>query len=206
MGRGSATGYLYLQRQADTNQITGFSDNSNSIAGVRLDGARRVAGGWSVLYTAEYAQQNAYAGGDSRIDAPYSRFGLGAEWRKLSLRVDEERLRSNDGVYAFQTPLGSTHSFQGWADLFTTTPKQGIRDRYASLGASIRSVALYAEWHSFRSDVGDLDFGQELDVRVTWSLSRSLLLRAELADFRGAEPAAARPDTRKVWLTVVYNY
>jgi hypothetical protein len=93
---------------------------------------------WKLLYTGEYAKQNDYAGGDARIDAYYLRLGVGGQLGDFALRVDRELLSSNDGLYAFQTPLGTNHLFQGWADQFLTTPRQGIRDTFLSASAKIK--------------------------------------------------------------------
>ncbi len=200
------TGYAYLQDQPNTGQNTGFNDNSNKILGLRLDGAQPIREPWQALYTVELARQNSYADGDSRIDASYSRVGAGIQWKQVYLRADQERLGSNGGAYAFQTPIGSTHSFQGWADLFTTTPRQGVLDRFATLGAKMQSLTLYSEYHSFRSDFDDLDLGNELDVRLSYLAMKSLVAQLELADYRAGDPAAGQPDTRKIWLTLIYNY
>lgn len=43
-------------------------------------------------------------------------------------RLDRDHLGSNGGLHGFQTPLGTKHLFQGWTELFLTTPAQGIRD------------------------------------------------------------------------------
>ncbi|HKB82938.1 MAG TPA: alginate export family protein [Burkholderiales bacterium] len=204
--RGSLAAYAYFQDQPDTGQTTGFRDNSNRIAGLRLDGAQAIRENLNALYTAEYARQRSYADGDSRIDADYARIGGGIEWRGLFVRADQERLGSNRSAYAFQTPIGSTHSFQGWADLFTTTPKQGLIDTFATLGFTVRSVAVYAERHQFRSDVSDIDFGNELDVRLSYQVLKSLVARLEFADYNAVSASAGNPDTRKIWVTLLYNY
>lgn len=160
----------------------------------------------NALYTAEYAHQRHYSDGDGRIDADYSRLGGGIEWNRLFIRGDREHLGSNRGTYAFQTPIGSTHTFQGWADLFTTTPKEGLIDTFATLGFTVQSVSVYAERHQFRSDVKDIDFGHELDVRLSYPALKSLMMRLEFADYNAVSATAGRPDTRKIWVTLLYNY
>ena len=42
-------------------------------------------------------------------------------------------LGSDGGVAAFQTPLATLHAFNGWADLFLTTPARGLRAWWASV-------------------------------------------------------------------------
>jgi len=199
-------GYAYLQDQANTGQATGFRDNSNRILGVRADGAYPLSDEWKVLYTAEYAKQDDYSGGDARIDAKYHHLAIGAQYGDIFVRVDQERLGSNGGVYAFQTPLGTNHLFQGWADQFLTTPRQGIRDTYVAAGAKPFKVGLYGEYHWFHSDIGDIDFGHELDVGITYALMRSLVGKIEYADYRAGDAASGKTDLRKIWLTLIYTY
>ena len=205
-------GYGYFQDQPDAIAASGFSapaptDTSNRIVGLRLDGARPLNADWKLLYTVEYADQADHADGDARIDAQYSRFGAGAQWRGVYLRVDRELLGSNEGRYAFQTPLGTNHLFQGWADQFLTTPAQGIDDVFLSGGAKIYKAQLLAEYHRLESDFGSLDFGSEIDFGIGYPLAKKLSGKLEFADYRAGDVAAGSPrDTRKIWLTLLYTY
>ena len=203
-------GYGYLHDSAKTASVTGFANNSNRIVGLRGDGAYPLGNTIKLLYTAEYARQHDYADGDSRIDADYIHGGIGADWKFIYARMDYEVLGSNNGVYAFQTPLGTNHLFQGWADLFLTTPAKGIRDAYLTLGGPIEKARWSAEFHDFRSDFGNIHYGQELDFGVSYPLRKGLTGKIEYAGFREADilaPASMRKrDTDKLWLTLVYNF
>ena len=44
-----------------------------------------------------------------------------------------EYLEGN-GTIGFSTPLATLHKFQGFADVFLTTPASGITDAYGKLG------------------------------------------------------------------------
>jgi len=205
-------GYAYLQDQAKTNQnaATGFADNSNQIYGVRANGAYPLGEKWKLLYTAEYAKQDDYGDGDSRIDADYYHVGIGGQWGPFFLRVDQEKLGSNDGVYGFQTPLGTNHLFQGWADQFLTTPRAGIRDTFLAAGAKVWKLNLYAEAHKFETAFGGIDLGSEFDLGVTWPIMKRLSAKFEYADYDAAEagptPDTTKVDVRKVWLTLIFQY
>ena len=199
-------GYGYFQDQANTGQTTGFKDNSNRIVGVRADGGYPLSEKWKLLYTAEYADQQSYSGGDPRIDASYYHAGAGAQWGDFYVRVDQEKLGSNDGLYAFQTPLGTNHLFQGWADQFLTTPNQGLRDTYVVGGTKVWKIGLYTELHRFRADFGGIDFGHEVDVGVTWPIIQSLIAKVEYAEYRAGDAASGKTDLRKLWLTLIYQY
>lgn len=199
--------YGYWQNQPVTGQVTGFADNSNRILGVRLDGAHPLVTEWKLLYTAEFARQDDYAGGDARIDAGYHRLGAGAQWRDSYARVDHEVLGSNGGLYGFQTPLGTNHLFQGWADQLLTTPKQGVRDLFVTVGTKLGTFALTGEAHRFDAEYGNLDFGKELDAAVSYTTAiKGLSAKIEYADYRAGDTATGKLDTRKIWLTATYTY
>lgn len=203
-------GYGYFHDQAVTASATGFADSSNQILGLRADGAYPLNDKLKLLYTAEYAVQSDYADGDPRIEADYIRGGAGLSWAAFFARVDYEVLSSKDGVYGFQTPLGTNHLFQGWADQFLTTPPQGIRDTYLTVGGSIMKAKWLAEYHDFESDFGSINYGQEIDFGVTYPLRKGLVGKVEYASFREDDvltPVAARKrDTDKLWLTLIYNF
>ena len=203
-------GYGYFLDQAKTVSTTGLADNSDRVVGVRADGGYPLSIAWKALYTAEYAKQDPYANGDARIDAAYEHLGAGLQWKDFFGRVDYERLGSNEGKYGFQTPLGTNHPFQGWADQFLTTPPQGIRDWYVSAGVPLWKAKLYTEYHWFRSDVGSIDYGSEVDFGATLPLRKGLVSKFELAYFSEGDPltpaAARKRDTTKIWLTLVYNF
>lgn len=202
-------GYGLFQDQANTGQNTGFSNNSNQILGVRLDGAHPFGEKWKALYTAEYGKQDSYADGNSAIDADYYHLALGAQYGPFYGRVHQEKLGSNNGLYAYQTPLATLHIFQGWADVFTTTPKQGLIDTYLSGGATVlEKLQLYGEYHWFNSDVGSIDFGTELDLSVAYPLYKGLVGKLEYAGYRTGDPPSVtgKFDTTKFWVTLTYNY
>ncbi len=198
--------YGYFQDQANTGQATGFADNSNKILGLRADGRYPLSDTWGALYTAEYAKQDSYSGGDPRIDADYYHFGLGVQWKDVFVRLDQEKLGSNAGRYGFQTPLGTNHLFQGWADLFLTTPKEGIRDTYVAGGAKFHRALLYGEYHWFRSDFGNIDFGHELDLSVAYPFLKNLVGKIEYAEYHAGDASPGKVDTRKIWITLIYSY
>ncbi|MGQ0579791.1 MAG: alginate export family protein [Betaproteobacteria bacterium] len=204
-------GYGYFQDQPDAISSAGFAapaptDTSNQIVGLRADGAHPFGRKWKLLYTGEYAMQDVYSGGDARIDAHYLRLGVGGQMGDFALRVDQELLSSNDGLYAFQTPLGTNHLFQGWADQFLTTPRQGMRDTFLSASAKIEKAQLLAEYHDYESDFGSIDFGDEFDFGVSYPLMQKLLGKLEFAEYKAGAAGSGKVDTRKFWLTLLYAY
>ena len=203
-------GYGYF---VDWNATT-LQAASTRTLGLRLDGERPLSADWKLLYTAEYAQQSPYANGANTIDNHYSRIGTGARYGNWFARLDQEVLSSN-GMKAFQTPLGTNHLFQGWADLFLTTPTEGIRDTFITAGSKQGEVALLAEYHWFHSDRAfavatggtGSDYGQELDLSASWTRG-PWMAKLEYARFREGEQysGARKRDTDKLWLTGMYTF
>jgi len=192
------------------------ADQSNRILGVRLDGAHKLNDDWKLLYTAEYARQQDYSGGDSRIDAHYYKLGGGAALGNFSLRADQELLSSNHGQYAFQTPFGTNHLFQGWVDRFLVTPKEGIRDTFITATYKIGDFALFADYHWLDSDrnfnrsgggSGD-QYGREWNLAASYSYNKNLLTKVEYGQYSERDQYAAGriKDTDKLWLTLLYTF
>lgn len=217
----SLTGYGYFSRFEDLGfgkawLGTDAADQSNRTLGVRLDGAHQVNGDWKMLYTAEYARQHDYAGGDSRIDAHYYKLGAGAGYGNFSLRADQELLSSNDGKYAFQTPFGTNHLFQGWVDKFLVTPKQGIRDTFITATYQYGNLGFFADYHWIHADerfaksgggYGDT-YGKEWNAAVSYQYSKQISTKIEYGRFSERDPYAAGriKDTEKVWFTASYSF
>jgi hypothetical protein len=202
------------------------TDASSKTLGLRLDGVHPFNPQWRALYTAEYAKQNDYRGGSEEIDAHYFKLGGGMGYDVWSLRVDYEKLSSNNGKYAFQTPLGTNHLFQGWADHFLTTPRQGIEDLFVTFGGKIEKAVLYAEYHVFKSDedyetfgsvAGNRKFGNrygtEFDASVMYPFTDTIWAKLEYAKFNedeqyGPNPSAPfrKGDKEIVWLTTQFSF
>ncbi|HSI95525.1 MAG TPA: alginate export family protein [Methylophilaceae bacterium] len=213
-------GYAYLLDMQDGTAAFRGS-NSAKTFGLRADGTHIINPDWKVLYTAEYAKQDDYKDGNDNIDSHYLKLGGGAMYGTWYARIDHEILSSNDGLSAFQTPLGTNHLFQGWVDQFLVTPNAGIKDTFASFGGKVFGVALSGEYHIFKSDedfttpsgVGTGDkYGTELDLAAAYTYQK-WMGKVEYGRFReddelGATLAATtrKRDTEKLWLTVMYTF
>lgn len=214
-------GYGYLVGWNGTAKATNPNNETTSSKtfGLRLDGARAINPEWKVLYTAEYAKQDDYKDGNENIDSHYARLGGGAMFGSWYARIDHEILSSNDGVSAFQTPLGTNHLFQGWADMFLTTPRAGIKDTFLSVGGKVFGVALSSEYHVIKSDedledagIGNGDkYGTELDIAAAYTYQK-WMGKIEYAKYKeddvltGTGANARKRDTDKLWLTVMYTF
>lgn len=188
-----------------------FSDapaQSSQTFGARLTGSRALSPQWSVNWTAEYARQRDYGSNPGQFDLEYGQLALGLTRGPLSVTVSRERL-DGDGVRGFQTPLATLHAFQGWADVFLTTPARGLTDDSVSAGYTWatpplgRRAVFTAAWRDFSDAGAGLDFGQELDGSARLVLDDRWALEAAMAIYDGAGPFA---DRDKTWLALEYRF
>ena len=235
------SGYGYFEDMAQNGQNlysnvthtyggTGFSDNSNRTLGLRADGSHKVNDAWKVLYTAEYAKQNDYRGGNNLIDAHYWHLGAGAGWNSWYMRLDQELLSSNDGKYGFQMPFGTNHLFQGLGDFFLVTPKQGIEDTFLSFGGKVANVQLSGEYHWLGSNkdfrtAGDTAtnfsgnrYGKELDLTAAYAIDKNWSGKLEYFSYNADDCYAtdgncssagtkrSYRDTDKFLITMMYTF
>ncbi|MCK9454507.1 MAG: alginate export family protein [Sulfurimonas sp.] len=168
------TAYGYLIGENSDNNLDGGSDtygialtgNVNAIDGVKLD------------YRAEYAAQkdpSMEASGFSTPaqdkDANYYNIELNANASGFLVGIQYEVLsgaNASGTETAFQTPLATLHAHNGYGDIFLTTPDEGLEDLNFTLGYKSKEFGtLKAIYHDFSSEVGSIDYGNELDIIYT---------------------------------------
>ncbi len=174
---GKLTGYAYLL------DFDNAAASSSATYGLSLTGSKPVGdGGVTLGYRAEYATQSDYGSNAANYDADYYVAELTAGYKGFSLKVGYEVLGSDSGAAAFQTPLATGHAFNGWADLFLTTPNTGLRDTYVALSAPIPGgIKATVAYHKFEADSGGADYGDELDFVATYKINKNLGLIAKIA-------------------------
>jgi len=175
--------------------------NSQRTLGVRIAGSQAFDR-FKLKYGLEIADQQDYRGGSTTIDASYYHATLAAGFDVIDVGVGYERL-DGDGSYGFQTPLATGHLFNGWADLFLSTPTDGLADTYFSVGGQVEKVKLKAVYHSFESDAGSLDYGSEIDIVVTRKFGKHFFAGVKYADYSADQRGA---DTTKFWLFGQFKY
>lgn len=179
---------------------------SSATWGVRLTGARQIGPNLSLTYEAEAARQTDYAGNPADFDLGYIGLGGGLRTANRWASLGYERL-DGDGRRGFQTPLATLHAFQGWADVFLTTPSGGVRDLNLRAGASAplagKVVKLTAAAHDFADADGGVQFGREVDAAILLPLDKRLSAELKAAQFDGDTPAF--PDRTKIWLTLEFK-
>ena len=80
----------------------------------------------------------------------------------------------DDNGTDFATPLATLYKFQGWADLFLTTPGDGIKDANIRLFGKVGPVTLGAIYHDLCAEDSDAKLGTEFDVIAKWSITKRL--------------------------------
>jgi len=214
---GRFTGNSYLAHAAYSTPVgvvTGFGywlafrqdpADSTRTVGVRVAGSRK-RGGWSFRYEAAYAHENPYAANPLHFADDYYAGAATVGFDGLSLGGGVDVL-GGDGVKGFTTPLATLHKFDGWADVFLTTPANGVVDRYASVGASVARVAVFdrltvtAVYHDFQAARLGAHYGTEGDLQVLgrWHRLVGIVAYADYAHDRFAT------DVHKLWLEIEYS-
>jgi hypothetical protein len=196
IGPGKLTGYVYLNE----NETLPLTSHKNF--GARYVFNKTASNGVGWLGTAEYAKQDSYADGASSIDADYLLLEGGVVYKGNTFKAGYEQLGGN-GQYGFQTPYATLHAFNGWADRFLTTPKNGLQDSYLSWNRKFGKFGATVVWHDFNSDYGSMDYGTEWDASLSWAFAKKWTALAKLADYNADQYLV---DTTKLWLSVEYIY
>lgn len=192
LGLGTLTGYAYL---------LGFDTApalSTATYGMRFTGAHRVGQGIRLLYTGEYARQVAYRNNPSHYALNYFLGEAGAGYGPFIVKLGYEVLEGN-GTQSVQTPLATLHAFDGWADVFLTTPANGLEDRYVTGGAGLMGIDLLVTYHDFAANKGSSDYGTEWDFQAKKTFTRRYTVGLTFANFNAARNVPFK-DVRKLWL------
>lgn len=131
----------------------------------------------------------------------YHRIDLSYNFGPFTGKVWQERL-AGDGNTAFQTPFATLHAFDGFADLFLTTPNQGVRDNALEFSLPLNSTKLAVSYHQYDSDAGSQQLGSEVNATLAWDPTPQLNLLVKLAQYNADSHAV---DTTKVWFMASFN-
>jgi len=193
---------------------------SNATVGARIHGEYPAAETVTPIYALEYAHQTAHANNPGDYDVSYQLVEGGLKFSpagfvdSLTFKASFERL-DGTGSAAFQTPLGTNHAFQGTADRFLTTPRDGIRDAYGTLVATMHGFKFIAGYHMLESDEFGYDYGNELDLQLTRAINKHFTVGAKYADYDADTNATnvarngvstVSTDAQKFWLFVTASF
>ena len=178
--------------------------NSVDITGVSATGKYPIDDNLSLNYRIEYAYQE--EGDDAPVDyeADYYHLSVEGACSGFSLGVGYEFLGSDDGKAGFKTPLATLHAFNGFADLFLSTPKDGLEDIYVAAGYKFGPVPVKLIYHDFESDEGGIDYGSEIDLVASYKISQNTTVLAKYANFES--DWIGKPDVDRFWLQLHFKY
>lgn len=197
-GGGTLTGYGYLL------DFENAAANSCATWGASYAGTWKFSSTVALAYRAEAAVQTDYGSSPLNYRARYTLLESGVTGKPGSLLAGYEVLGS-DRLVGFKTPLATLHAFNGWADLFLTTPGAGLRNPYLRMTAALpEGFALTAFYHWYRTDAGSTRLGTECDAQLTRKFGQYVTGMIKVADFRRESPAW--PNVRKAWLQVEFAY
>jgi hypothetical protein len=198
---GKITGFGYLLDFENIVGVPAAVRDSTKTYGARFAG-EQPAGKVKLAYTVSYAQQTEWADNPLSFDLDYKFAEGSVTWKQFTLGAGAEIMQGN-GVKGFTTPLATLHKFQGWADKFLATPPNGLEDKYASLGVTLKGVAsldtlsVVTAYHDYEAERIDADYGSEINVSVAAKYKRVNVM-LKFADYEQGVLATAR-DTQKVW-------
>ncbi|WP_191621321.1 alginate export family protein [Marinihelvus fidelis] len=194
-GFGKLVGYVY---DIDNDDVAAFSTSTYG-ASWQSD---KIAWANDVHfdYRVEYAHQADAANAPVAFSADYFRVDLALSLAVPTINVGYESLGGDQerAGAAFRTPLATLHAFNGWADMFLTTPDAGLTDLYGGVKWPVGPWTLNVIGHVFQAQSGGKDLGLELDTSLSRSLADDVDLLIKAARFDGDHPAYA--DTTKWWV------
>ncbi len=174
---------------------------STATHGFELTGQRKF-GEVECFFEVEIAEQRETGDHPGEIDASYQHTVLGGRLAGWTLQAGFESLEGGAGG-RFTTPLATLHKWNGWADKFLATPPAGLEDFYLAISGDIRKIAWKAIYHDFSAESRSLDYGSELDLRLTFGASWGQSFGAKAAFYQADDFSA---DTDKLWLWTSYTF
>ena len=215
---GELSAYAYLLDYAPSTAVLG---NTSDTYGLRFKG-KAPLGGVKLLYTAEFATQSDGTNNPVSYRANYALLEGGVDLEAVVFKAGYEVLGSDMGATnkasgaavaagkSFSTPLATLHAFNGWADMFLTTPSQGLQDVYLSAEGKLAGISLGAVYHDYRADhtsavLSSSKLGSEWNLIASKAFTKNYAMGVKFASYKAAgTPAttfgAGNVDTKKAWL------
>jgi hypothetical protein len=186
---------------------------STATIGGRGDYGFALDDGIAAKLSAEFAHQGDYADNPLAISLNYWLGEGSVTWKGFSGLVGYEVLEGN-GTIGFATPLATLHAFNGWADMFLTTPANGLKDFYMKAAYTVpadfvaaKALNLAVVWHDYRTDTRNQGIGSEWDLQAELVMDASLSFMAKYASYEGAGAAfGGFPNKSIFWLQTAYRY
>ncbi len=201
-GPASLKGFAYLL-DFDAGQPVSLS--SSATYGLRATAKLPITRDFALDLAGSYAVQKDYKANPGNYSVDYMAGAISASISGFALVLGYESLGSDGAGNRFQTPLATLHKFNGWADMFLSTPPAGLQDRYVSLRKKVDLLGGFtasATYHEFDSDRGNMDYGTEFDAALDFKIS---IIGVSLKYARYDADGFAI-DTEKFWLRLGYSF
>ncbi|MBP9777582.1 MAG: alginate export family protein [Rickettsiaceae bacterium] len=198
-------GYFYSIKNKD---IPMFSTNT---IGARAVGDKKFKSLYDLkfLYEAEYAYQKNTFNNPVSFSGYYTNLTVGAEIFRTIVKIGREELsgdRKTSGK-SFRTPLATLHIFQGWNDLFLTTPAAGIEDLFVSFSSIIKPLfdtKITIIYHDFKASDGDSKLGEEINLNLSKKINKLSSVSVQYGKFHSHN--ILFQNNKKFWLTARMDF
>ena len=177
LGPGSLSAYGYLL-DWDSEERSALS---SATYGLRYSG-RTDSKPLNILYFAEYARQMDHGDNPNDFGLDYAHLGLGVQRGPWTLQAAWE-LRDGNGTSSVQTPLGTNHGKNGFADRMVLNPPTGSHDRYVRLRFDRPRWSWLVGYHDFDAANGGDNLGRELDMVARYAITEPLELFLKVARY-----------------------
>jgi hypothetical protein len=163
--------------------------------------------------TGEFARQTDYGANPLSFELNYGLVEGSATYAGFTGLVGYEVLEGN-GAIGFATPLATLHAFNGWADMFLTTPANGLQDLYLRASyvlpadfLEMRTLTGIVTWHDYTTDNLSAGIGSEWNLSAELAVDANLSFLAKYASYEGAGVAfGGFADKTIVWFQAAYRY
>ena len=194
-------------------QVTAVDRLDTNTYGARLDYNLFLGENLTGKLTGEFARQSNDNGNPLSFDLNYGLFEGSLTYAGVTGLVGYEILEG-DGTIGFATPLATLHAFNGWADMFLTTPVNGLQDLYFRASYTMpmdflefRSLTGIVSWHDYTTDNLGMGIGSEWNLSAELAVDANLSFLGKFAAYQGSNVAfGGFPDKTIFWLQAAYRY
>jgi hypothetical protein len=183
--------------------------------GVRAEYLLHLTDDLSAGLLGTYAHQSNYRNNPVKEELGYWRAEGNATYAGLTGTVGYEAMQGN-GLVGFSTPLATTHAFDGWADLFLTTPANGLDNLYLKASYAVPAVARCLDIQAvtatlihrdFAADRTRIGIGTEWDSALEFAIDKRASVLLQYANYQGSGVGfGGFPDKAIAWLQIGYRY
>ena len=207
-------GYVYLldlSQNGPPASVLTTSRLSTATYGARAEYRAALSDGLGGQVDSTFAHQSNYANNPLSLSLDYWLMEGSLSYEGLTGLVGYEAM-GGDGTVGFSTPLASLHPFNGLANMFLTTPANGIDDFYLKGSYAIpgilgtKNLSATIAYHDFRTDRTDVGIGTEWDATLELAIDQRASFLLGVADYQGAGVGfGGFKDKSTLWLQAAYK-